>query len=265
MNQKMIDFARDVMRSGHFNAEQLARRNFCVSALTDFQTAAVKAWDALDEVKEKKLYWPHDSLKEFCRVECGWTDARFYQLASASKVRKSLPPEIQPLVESERQAREIAKVPQEKRAEVVDDAIRFHSKDGSLTVKAIKDSAKRKNPLAGLEDALGMEIPSEALPYWNRRHEIQEMMNLASALKVALENISEKDPLYRRLWPIGGMKKELESIYGSLRGILPSYVCGYCNGVKVENCSGCKGTGLLSVYFDKNLPPEKRANARDRH
>jgi hypothetical protein len=182
-------------------------------------------------------------------------------MIDGAKTLLSLPSHIAPLVQNERQIREIKKHPQDKRPEIVEDAIRFHAKGKKLTTKAISDAAIVKS--FEEEDKHGNPIPAAALPYWNRRDEIEDMMSHASALRVSFSKISESDPLYHRLWPVGGMKQELDGIFRALQGILPSYVCGYCEGTNdVENCKGCNGTGLLSVYLDKALPPEKRANAR---
>jgi hypothetical protein len=108
------------------------------------------------------------------------------------------------------------------------------------------------------EDFHGLVIPPEALPYWKRRGEIEEIMRHVSAARVAIGKIEETDPLYRRAWPLGNMREHLNGVYNVFRGILPSYVCGYCNGVNVDKCKGCSGTGLLSVYLEKALPPEKK-------
>jgi hypothetical protein len=116
------------------------------------------------------------------------------------------------------------------------------------------------------EDRLGLSIPPAALPYWERRGEIADMIHHASALRVGLKKIKDGDPLYRRLSKRGEKIREVDSIHNQLVGILPSYVCGDCNGQTIKDgktCGACDGTGLLSAYFDRQcLPPEKRANAR---
>ncbi len=112
------------------------------------------------------------------------------------------------------------------------------------------------------EDKLGTPIPPAALPWWERRQEILDMLHHISAVRSFLEKIPQDDKLYARIM-LGNTKRALGDAFRDLQGVLPSYVCGYCEGVNdVYNCKGCNGTGLLSVYLDKALPPEKRANAR---
>ncbi len=54
-----------------------------------------------------------------CREKWGWKRAYAYQLIDGAAAVKSLPPEMSTIVDNQTQARELAKVEPEKRAEVV--------------------------------------------------------------------------------------------------------------------------------------------------
>ncbi len=253
MNEKMIDFASEVVRSGHFNAEQLARRSFCVRALTDFQQAGVKAWDALAEIKEKKLYWPHNSVKEFCAAECGWTDKRFYQLVNAAKVRVSLPTKSLQLLTTESQARELGKVPEEKRVTVLKEA----KKHGEITAKSIKSAAKSVQDRNGEEavlDNAGIVVPATALKYWNRKSEVTEIINAIHAVKRKIECTLKDDPMYANVG-LSGVVGDLKSAVNRLTGAVPAHVCPYCKG-NANGCKPCHGRGVISEFFWKTAVPQ---------
>lgn len=139
-------------------------------------------------------------------------------------------------------------------------------KRGKRSLHKTAEQLKKVEADGQAEDRLGMLIPVAALPFWERRDEIQSLMDHASDMRVAIGKIKDGDPLYAKLSKRGEMVRELDAMFNQLTGILPSYVCGECNGQMVINgktCGACKGTGLLSVYEDRNiLPREKRANAR---
>ncbi len=260
---KMSDtnYNLEVLRSGHFTAEQLSRRTFCVNALKEFQQAGVKAWDALAEIKEKKLYWPHDSVKEFCREECGWTDERFYQLVRASKVRAALPPKTQQLLATESQARELSKVPEEKRVTVLKEA----KLNGQITAKSIKLAADKVKRSEGIDDENGSDcvdvngrrIHGEALAYWNRKTEVTEIINAIHSIKRKIEAIPKDDPLYATVG-LSGVVGDLKSAINRLTGAVPAHLCPYCKGT-IANCKACRGTGVVSKYFwDTAVPKEMK-------
>ncbi len=258
----MIDFAREVVRSRHFSAEHLARRTFCVNALKDFQQAGVKAWDALAEIKEKKLYWPHDSVKEFCRAECGWTDGRFYQLVRASKVRASLPNDTIPLVLSERQARELVKVPESQRVEVLNEI----TKNSKISAKSIKTAASKvlrqketgeraSEVINGSVDANGNPIPVRASVYWNRKDEAKAILGKIRCAKWAIQELNSDDPMYCEV-NLNGVLSDLNNAIGRFGPAIPAHVCPYCKG---DGCKNCKQRGVVSKYFwDTAVPMEMK-------
>lgn len=93
---------------------------------------------ALKEVRDRRLYREkHATFEDYCQTRWGFTRQRGYQLIDAAEAIASLPTECQPVVDTERAARELARVEPEHREEVV----RKAAEDGPVTSKAIKEAA----------------------------------------------------------------------------------------------------------------------------
>lgn len=225
-----------------FTNEEWYDRTIHVATLRAFGGSSVEAAKALAAIRDKNLYRPHKTLKEFCQRECGWSERRLFQIISFAEVKSSLPVKSEPLVQSERQARELKKVPVEKRVEVLDKAKR----NGQITAKSIKRVAAEIVDL--VEDSMGYPITAKALPYWNRRHEVSELLRHISAAKSALQHIVDGDPLYRRVVSIRSKRDRLEEFYNEFKGALPAYVCYSCDGLNVDKCRLCGGTGVVSEF-----------------
>jgi hypothetical protein len=261
------DYAKEVVRSNHFSQEHLNRRIRYAKMFKSFLDSADEINAAVIDINENKLYWPHKNWKEFARIECGWTDDRLYQVLRAGRTVHALPEEIRPLVKNERQARALGNIPEDKQPEVLDEAIRFHAKGGKLTAKSIDEAAVHVVG-NGERDKAGVPIPDAVMPNWERRQGILDLLHHISSAKCIMDRISEHDKFYHRLGFLGTIKRELgelESHYNQVKGVLPDYVCGYCNGVspKMESRRGCMGIGLLSTDLHKRLPPEKKQHVID--
>lgn len=97
--------------------------------------------ESLAEIKARKLYRSsHDTFDQYVKDRWKFTSKRAYQLIDSHEVRKSTMVDKKPVVTNERQARELKKVPKEKRQEVVELAVK--ETDGNLTAKAIQKAAK---------------------------------------------------------------------------------------------------------------------------
>ena len=72
-----------------------------ITTLKDFESGAMAAAEALQDIKERKLYLEYyESLNDFTEKELGWTKRRFYQLLDYHKVKEALPAKSEPLVHS---------------------------------------------------------------------------------------------------------------------------------------------------------------------
>lgn len=98
---------------------------------------------ALASIRDNRLYRATDPTFEiYCRERWNWSRQRAHQMIECAEVAASLPGDCQPLVDNERQARELAKVEPEKRAEVLAKA----AQAGPVTAKAIKRAAQVAEP-----------------------------------------------------------------------------------------------------------------------
>ena len=98
---------------------------------------------ALASIRDNRLYRStHATFEDYCRERWGWSARRGYQLIDAAEALAGLPEECEPLVHTERAARELAKVEPVKRAEVLAKA----AQAGPVTAKAIKRAAQVVKP-----------------------------------------------------------------------------------------------------------------------
>jgi hypothetical protein len=106
---------------------------------------------ALAEVRDGKLYKAdHSTFEDYCQSKWGWTKQHAYRLIECAPIAKS-----NTRVTSIRQAQEAAKVPEEKREEVVSKAAEAaKAEDRPMTAADIKTQAasldhKWKSALGG--------------------------------------------------------------------------------------------------------------------
>lgn len=97
-------------------------------------------------------------------------------------------------------------------------------------------------------DAQGIPIPKEALPYWNRRQEVQGLMTAISRVKCHVQEAEKnEDRLFS--WVSQNIVMKLESAYAALTNAMPYAVCVECGGhAEKIKCTVCHGTGLISKY-----------------
>lgn len=243
------DEIKDIAFRDHFTVPEWLEREKYISAIRQFDQAHKLAEQALIQIRDKKLYRPYKTLREFCQKTFGWSERRTQQVLAAEKVVAALPDKKRTMVRTERQARELARVPEERRVEVLDAA----SDNGEVTAKSIRTAATKVTTWP--KDKSGIDIPPSALPFWNRRQEVRDILNDISNARSAIRNISDDDKLYHSV-RIRNIEGELDSAYNQLKGALPEHVCGYCKGVKSSQCRACKGTGVMSEFLWKNVPKD---------
>ena len=147
---------------------------------------------ALAEIRDLRLYKrEYGSFSEYCREKWGW-ERRYtdYVIAGAEAV-KSLPEKVSTIVLTETAARELAKIPAEQRAEVVETVA---AEGKPVTAAAIKrrlppppmrrrapggtdgTSGAVPPPPGQVLDATGWPIPTQLIPLWQRAGEVQEWL-----------------------------------------------------------------------------------------
>lgn len=118
---------------------------------------------ALAEIRDAKLYRAdHDTFEDYCRSKWGWTKQHVYRLIECAPIAKS-----NPQVTSLNQAREVAKVPAERRAEVVTKA------------KAKADAEERPMRARDIIDVASEN--TEPLPKSSKQETTEALTNLAKA------------------------------------------------------------------------------------
>lgn len=100
-------------------------------------------------------------------------------------------------------------------------------------------------------DETGFKIPENLMPFWRRRHEVDEVLKRISEIKCFIEKVDKQQDL---LWSEPYLDKavaELESVYANLSAAKPYAVCTICQGhpeLQNDQCRGCKGRGFMSKF-----------------
>lgn len=214
---------------------------------------------AVRQIKERKLYrMKYDSWEDYCVKRWNWTADRMRQLENASVVLQRLAeknPTIGREITNERQLRELAKVPEEQRVEVV----KAVAKRGKVTASAIAKEAEKSKPLE--LDAVGRHITGQKLiEFWLRNGEVQQMLTTLSSIKGNLKRAQEdQDPMYAQV-NFSSVLGDLEKVWTGVKSAKAYAVCPVCQGrpeVQPDgNCRLCKGKGLISEHLWKNCVDE---------
>jgi len=111
------------------------------SAIESGRKYWVSAGRALLEVQSRQLFRAtHADFWEYCEARWGWKRRNASYVIESAAIYDALPEGLQNFAESASQARELAKVKPEKRAELLEQV----AAAGPVTAKAIKAAAKPK-------------------------------------------------------------------------------------------------------------------------
>lgn len=117
-----------------------------------------------------------------------------------------------------------------------------------VPAEARKDAAE-SGPKPEFDD-IGTRIPNEALPFWRRKDEVQEILTQLSRIKCTVEKAKlEGDCMYGKV--SNGVVDNLSLAYNQLLEAKPHVVCTDCQGrpsTKPDGCSMCGNKGLISKY-----------------
>lgn len=127
----------------------------------------IEVGEALGEIRDSRLYRADfECFEDYCREKWGFTRQHAYALIGASEVVRDLPPSMSTVVDTERAARELRKVPAEDRAAVVETAAR----GGKVTGPSIRRAARTvdvESKVLSLSDGVvppASETPAECPP-----------------------------------------------------------------------------------------------------
>lgn len=152
---------------------------------------------ALKEVRDGRLYrHAHATFEDYCQSRWGFTRRRGYQLIEAAEAIASLPTECEQLFTNEGQARELAKVEPERRAEVVQKA----ADGGKLTAEAIRKAAKEPEP---------EETPEPVAPEDGETRAYRVSLKLKTIADAAKDGVASLNPTRAELIQAGLTFKRL--------------------------------------------------------
>jgi hypothetical protein len=218
-----------------------------IKTLKNF-TGALKAGEkALIDIIDRKLFrHKYDTIEECCEHELGWSRRRYYQLRDFQKIKESLPEECEPLVHKERQTRALKSIPEEHRAEVLEEA----AKSGKVTAKSIAQAAKVIQIDVIEVDKEGHAIPTPCKETWRRRDEVDEYLVWLSRIKSWAEKLQKSSDKFYAVKEFSA--QEVYTDCGNLRRMIstlvPYSICATCQGQAPNTCASCHGKGMISKH-----------------
>jgi len=103
-------------------------------------------------------------------------------------------------------------------------------------------------------DKIGRAIPPELRPLWERRHELQDMVNAVSKLRTTIRAAQDsQDPLFLEM-NFSSTLNLADRLYQELAAVVPYCVCPSCQGI---GCRACKGRGLMGEFRYDTCVPKK--------
>ncbi len=214
----------------------------------------------LTAIREEKLYAEtDDSFTDYCTRRWGFTRRRALQYMEAAEVVGQLEDQTgtsgsrtsegtKVLPTSERVARELAKVPKEKRPEVWKEA----SKDGQPTAAKVREVANAEEPQT---DDEGQPVPKGLADVFAAASEFEDHARTLTKIQKWAEEVAEQE---QGFWfHAQSFVADLNNAKQALRFNKPYAVCPYCQAKK-KNCDACKGHGFVSKGIYKAAPAEMR-------
>jgi len=216
---------------------------------------------ALAEIRDLRLYKrEYDSFREYCQKKWGW-EKRYtnYVIAGAEAV-KSLPEKVGTAVPTLAAARELARIPAEQRAQIVQaiaaegqpvtaPAVKRHLPPPPMVRRGVNGSGRTAPPPPSqVLDDTGWPIPTHLIPLWQRGAEVQEWLTTLSRLKGVLRSAQEnRDMLYAEMH-FSSALAQAEQLWTDLKTARPFAVCPTCQGQVPDKCTLCRGRGLISEF-----------------
>lgn len=222
--------------------------------------AILAAGKALIEIRDTKLYRStHKTFEAYCRDVWSWSKQRAYQLMGAAELVKALPAKSQPVVDSERKARALIKVPPGKLHEVVEHA----AATGATTAKQIAAVVETVTQ-PELTDANGTPIPKELREDWLSATVIGKLIRSAGlAFKRVVDVELEHGDKYKQKHNLSDqMSKDIGDLVYEMSRCIPHAVCPFCEG-KGKRCDKCHSRGWVSKqYWNQFVPAKFKKNAQ---
>ena len=177
------------------------------------------------------------ALAEMCAVNRELVaEVRKAHLLDSS--RSAIPPVPQTRIGRDGVERRLPPPPMQRRAST--DA------NGSEAKPAVKPPLPL--PPSQILDGTGWPIPTQLIPLWQRAGEVQEMLTALSRVKGALRSAQEnKDKLFAEV-NFSSALSQLDQAWTDIKTAKPFAVCPTCQGQLPDQCTLCKGRGLISEH-----------------
>ena len=103
-------------------------------------------------------------------------------------------------------------------------------------------------PPSQVLDGTGWPIPTQLIPLCQRADEVQEMLTTLSRVKGALRSAQEnKDKLFAEV-NFSSALSQLDQAWTDIKTAKPFAVCPTCQGQLPDQCTLCRGRGLISEH-----------------
>ncbi len=228
---------------------------------------------ALAEIRDLRLYRrEYGGFEEYCRRKWGWSKPYCTQLITAAAVVEALPATTKVAIATESQARELAKVAPADRAGVVQAVVDSGKPVTAAEIKKrippvpVKPSTPATAspalppPPAPVVDGTGWPVPTQLIPLWRRGDEAQELLTILSRVKGALRTAQDKqDKLFAEV-NFSSALSQLDQAWADVKTAKPFAVCPSCQGQLPDQCTLCRGRGLISEHrWDTCVTREDKA------
>lgn len=221
------------------------------------------------EAKEREIWkLKYSTLQEFCDKECGISRAWLFALCDTSKTIQEIaavsgngsPPIPATILKNltPQQAAPLKGLPATAKAAVLSSAI-ARSGGGNPAPRTIQAEANNRAKTAAVDivlDTTGYPVPSRALPFWNRSQEVQDVLTILSRVKGILQKAEQDKDLMWGEINFSTVIPDLSKVWTHIQTAKPYAVCPYCQGMKPDTCSFCKGRGVVSHYRWGMVPSE---------
>ena len=234
------------LRSGATQIECDVRKGSKLDALKF--ALGCNAHHGLRRTNADKRHAVEIAVKEFCKLaDLVLADMCCVNRELVGEVRKahlldssrsSIPPVPQTRIGRDGVERRVPPPPLQRRAESA-----ASSSDDTTPVKP-----QLPPPPAQMLDGTGWPIPTHLIPLWQRTDEVQEMLTTLSRVKGALRAAQEnKDKLFTEV-NFSSALSQLDQAWTDIKTAKPFAVCPTCQGQLPDNCTLCRGRGLISEH-----------------
>ena len=243
----------------------------CEKAIQANKESFIKAGLALEEVRDKRLYRvKYGTFQEYCLKRWGFQRSYGYQLIESAKVAVEMSSSAGQ-IPTARAASALAKVEPEKRVEILKSAgasgkpvtassiAKAGASGKPVTASSIaKAAAPVKTSVCIQLDEIGRKVPDKAMPWWNRRDEVQELMSTISKVKSSLKRAQDgKDLLFHEV-NFSATYAALETAYVNIKRGKAFAVCLSCQGKLTDTCTVCGGRGIVSETLYGRFDEKRR-------